>query len=175
MPGSAPRRSSEDRPLLSFVRPIAETTMTAVPFVRKLSQVIHRRVDRASLVVVLARRRYALDVVEQEQLGVEGVGGRGDVGQVERRPDEGEPLGERFEGVHRLVDAVGVLRPEPPMSNQGQIDAGQPGKLAVEQNGRAHLDIADDSPKGRRQPQGVDDALAWRMPSCRPLAPRQAA
>ena len=40
---------------------------------------------------------------------MEGVGRSGDVFQVERRPDEGEPVGERFQGVHRLVDPVGVF------------------------------------------------------------------
>jgi len=56
--------------------------------------------------------------------------------------DEGEPLGKRFQGVHRLVDAVGVFRAEPAVSNQCQVNPTQPGQLPIKQHGRPHLDVA---------------------------------
>jgi len=52
-----------------------------------------------------------------------------------------------------------VVRAKPAVSNQGQVDPTQPGQLPIEQHGRPHLDVAHDSPKRRRQTQGVDNGL----------------
>ena len=46
------------------------------PVVGELADVIHRHVDRSALVAMLAGRRYALDVVQHQQAGVEGIGRR---------------------------------------------------------------------------------------------------
>ena len=43
---------------------------------------------------MLAWRADPLDIVEHDQAGVEGVGRCGDVIEVERRSNEGEPAGE---------------------------------------------------------------------------------
>jgi endonuclease YncB( thermonuclease family) len=55
--------------------------------------VIHRLVDRPAPVAVLTWRRDSLDVVEQQQVRMEGVGSGRDIRQVERRSHEGQPVG----------------------------------------------------------------------------------
>ena len=107
-------------------RRTAATTSTATPASANCRKVIHRRVDGNPLVGVFARRRDSLDIVEHQQVGTEGVGRSGDVFQVERRPDEGEPVGERFQGVHRLVEPVGVFGGEAAVANRPQVDPREP-------------------------------------------------
>ena len=58
--------------------------------------------------------------------------------------------------MHAPLDRVGVLGREPSVPDEGQVDVGEPRKLAVEQDARAHLDVADKRLQARRARQGVE-------------------
>jgi hypothetical protein len=45
-----------------------------------------------------------------------------------------------------------VLGRQLPVPDGGQVDAAQPGELAVEQDGRGHLHVAHAGAQGRREP-----------------------
>jgi hypothetical protein len=92
---------------------------------------------------VLARRSDALDVIQEQQVRLELICGGRHVGQVERRPDEAQPVGHRFQGLHAVINPLGMLPRELPGPDQRQVHARQPGQLPVEQHGRPHLDTAD--------------------------------
>ncbi len=66
------------------------------PRVGELAELIHRGVDRAALVGVLARRRDALDVIQQQKMRVEGVGGRGHIREVKGRAAKRQAFRQRF-------------------------------------------------------------------------------
>ena len=66
-----------------------------------------------------------------------------------------------------------VLGREPAVPDERQVDAGEPGKLAVEQDARAHLDVADQRLQARRERQGIDQPLHRRARSFPAPAPRR--
>ena len=74
------------------------------------------RIDRPAAISVLAWSTHPLKVADQDQTGVEGVGRECHVCQVKRRANEGEPVGDAFQGFHAALDRVGVLGREPSMS-----------------------------------------------------------
>ena len=78
------------------------------------------------LVGVVARRRDSLDIVKHDQVSAEGVGRSGDVFQIERRLDEGQPFGERFRGCSTPGQAVGVFGGEAAIANRPQVDPRKP-------------------------------------------------
>ena len=69
------------------------------PGVGELPEIVHRRIDGPAAVAVLAWSTHPLDVVEQDQAGVEGVGRECHVRQVKRRANEGEPVGDASPGL----------------------------------------------------------------------------
>lgn len=77
--------------------------------------------------------RNTLDIVEHQQIGVEGVSGSGDVFQVERWPDKAEPLGDVFQCVQRLVEPIGVRAVKFAVTDRRGVDAGKPRSLPAEQ------------------------------------------
>ena len=81
------------------------------PGVGELPEIVHRLTDRPAAVAVLAGRADPLDVIEHDQAGVEGVGRRGDVRQVERRANEGEPVGQVVEGLACPARSLRRARP----------------------------------------------------------------
>ncbi len=73
-------------------------------------QMTHRRIDRAALVAMLARRLNPLDVVQHDQpraFREKLIRHSGDVGQVERRSHERQPFRQFVERVQSRVDSLG--------------------------------------------------------------------
>ena len=112
-----------------------------------------------------------LDIVEHDQTDVEGVGRCGDVPQVEGRSNEGEPVGEVIEGLRAQLDRFGMLGGEPAVPDQAQVDVGEPGKLTIEQDARAHLDVAYQRLQGRAHRQGVEHPLHRQRGLAAPRCP----
>ena len=108
---------------------------------------------------MLPWRRNTLDVIQNNQIGVEGVSRRGHVAQIIRRLTECEPVAQIFQRVETGFEPAAVLLSELPITDRLEINTTQTGKLTIQQDGRRHLDIADHSPKRIRQPQGIDDNL----------------
>ena len=66
-----------------------------------------------------------------------------------------------------------MLGAEPAMPDRGQVDVGEPGELAVEQDGRGHLDVAEQGLQARRPLQGLDDELHGQRGLARPRCPAE--
>ena len=78
--------------------------------------------DRSAIVAALR----SFSVVQDDQVGMKGIGRSGDVFQIERRLHDGQPFGHGFEGVQSLVESVGVLDVEAAIANCPQVNARQP-------------------------------------------------
>jgi hypothetical protein len=70
--------------------------------------------------------------------------------------------------MHTPLDGIGVIGRESPMPDERQVDIGQSCKLAVEQDRRAHLDVADERFHVLRESQSVDEELHRQRGLSRP-------